>query len=78
MTSLPPSTVVRDCSMLTEHLGIPVELQTMDRQAFYADMRSILFGWVSYGMDYFDPSNMHGDVWRTGGVIRGRTLNTMR
>lgn len=53
-------------SMLTEHLGIPVELQTMDRQAFYDDMRSILFGWVSYGMDYFDPSNMLS-VWKTGG-----------
>jgi len=53
-------------SMLTQHLGIPVELQTMDRNAFYADMSSILFGWVSYGMDYFDPSNMLS-VWRTGG-----------
>jgi peptide/nickel transport system substrate-binding protein/oligopeptide transport system substrate-binding protein len=26
----------------------------------------ILFGWVSYGMDYVDPSNMLG-VWKTGG-----------
>lgn len=53
-------------SMITQHLRIPVELQTLDRNAFYADMSSILFGWVSYGMDYFDPSNMLG-VWRTGG-----------
>ncbi|CAN5769995.1 ABC transporter substrate-binding protein [soil metagenome] len=53
-------------SMITQHLGIPVELQTIDRQAFYDDMSSILFGWVSYGMDYFDPSNMLS-VWRTGG-----------
>src|SRR5680860_85739 len=53
-------------AMITQHLGIPVELQTIDRQAFYDDMSSILFGWVSYGMDYFDPSNMLS-VWRTGG-----------
>ncbi len=53
-------------SMITQHLGIPVELQTIDRQAFYDDMSSILFGWVSYGMDYFDPSNMLG-IWLTVG-----------
>ncbi len=53
-------------SMITEHLNIPVELQTMDRTAFYADMSTVLFGWVSYGMDYFDPSNMLG-VWLTQG-----------
>ncbi len=53
-------------SMLAEHLNINVEIQTMDRQAFYADMRDILFGWVSYGMDYFDPSNMLG-VWHSTG-----------
>ncbi len=57
-------------AMLNEHLNINVELQTMDRQAFYDQMNAkpteILFGWVSYGMDYFDPSNMLG-VWLTGG-----------
>ena len=57
-------------AMLKEHLNIDVEIQTIDRQAFYDQMNAkpteILFGWVSYGMDYFDPSNMLG-VWLTGG-----------
>jgi ABC-type transport system substrate-binding protein len=57
-------------AMLKEHLNIDVELQTIDRQAFYDAMNAkpteILFGWVSYGMDYFDASNMLG-VWMTGG-----------
>jgi ABC-type transport system substrate-binding protein len=57
-------------AMLSEHLGINVELQTVDRQSFYDQMNAkpteILFGWVSYGMDYVDPSNMLG-VWKTGG-----------
>ena len=57
-------------SMLAEHLNINVEIQTLDRQAFYAAMNAkpteILFGWVSYGQDYFDPSNMLG-VWLSGG-----------
>ena len=56
--------------LLKEHLNINVELQTIDRQAFYDAMNAkpteILFGWVSYGMDYFDPSNMLS-VWLTGG-----------
>ena len=65
-TPLEDATVQAYASMLNEHLGINVEIQTMDRQAFYDDMKSILFGWVSYGMDYFDPSNMLG-VWTTGG-----------
>jgi ABC-type transport system substrate-binding protein len=57
-------------AMLKEHLNVNVELQTIDRQAFYDAMNAkpteILFGWVSYGMDYFDPSNMLS-VWLTGG-----------
>jgi len=53
-------------SMITRHLGIPVEIQLMDRDAFYQDMKTIQFGWVSYGMDYLDPSNMLG-IWKTGG-----------
>jgi peptide/nickel transport system substrate-binding protein/oligopeptide transport system substrate-binding protein len=53
-------------TMLSQHLNINVELQTMDRNSFYADMKTIQFGWVSYGMDFFDPSNMLG-VWKTGG-----------
>ncbi|MGH2530799.1 MAG: peptide ABC transporter substrate-binding protein [Thermomicrobiales bacterium] len=57
-------------TMLKEHLNINVEVQVMDRQAFYDAMNAkpteVQFGWVSYGMDYLDPSNMLG-VWLSGG-----------
>jgi ABC-type transport system substrate-binding protein len=57
-------------TMLKEHLNVDVELQTIERNAFYTMMNAkpteITFGWVSYGMDYFDASNMLG-VWTTGG-----------
>jgi ABC-type transport system substrate-binding protein len=53
-------------AMIDEHLNIPVEIQIMDRDAFYADMKTVQFGWVSYGMDFFDASNMLG-IWKTGG-----------
>ena len=57
-------------SMLNEHLNIEVEIQALDPQAFYAAMNAdpdeILFGFISYGMDYFDPSNMLG-VWHSTG-----------
>jgi len=65
-TPLEDATTRAYASMIEEHLGIPVEVQSLDRQAFYDDMRAVQFGWVSYGMDYFDPSNMLG-VWKTGG-----------
>ncbi|HWV24395.1 MAG TPA: peptide ABC transporter substrate-binding protein [Thermomicrobiales bacterium] len=57
-------------SMLKQHLNINVEIQNVDREAFYdalnAKPTQVLFGWISYGMDYFDPSNMLG-VWASGG-----------
>jgi ABC-type transport system substrate-binding protein len=57
-------------SMLNEHLGIEVEIQSLDPQAFYAAMNAdpdeIQFGFISYGMDYFDASNMLG-VWHSSG-----------
>ncbi len=69
-TPVEEATVQAYAAMLNEHLNINVEIQTVDRQAFYAAMNAkpteILFGWVSYGMDYFDASNMLG-VWKTGG-----------
>jgi ABC-type oligopeptide transport system substrate-binding subunit len=56
--------------MIKEHLNVDVELQTIDRTTFYDMMNAkpteITFGWVSYGMDYFDASNMLS-VWKTGG-----------
>lgn len=65
-TPLEEATVQAYAAMLNEHLNINVEIQTIDRQAFYDGMTDIQFGWVSYGMDYFDPSNMLG-VWQSGG-----------
>jgi ABC-type transport system substrate-binding protein len=57
-------------TMIKEHLNVDVELQTIDRTTFYDMMNAkpteITFGWVSYGMDYFDASNMLS-VWKTGG-----------
>ena len=47
--------------------GTPVEEATVQAYAaMNAKPTEILFGWVSYGMDYFDASNMLG-VWKTGG-----------
>jgi ABC-type transport system substrate-binding protein len=64
------STTQAYASMLKEHLNVDVEVQVVDRKAFYDSMNAkpteVLFGWVSYGMDYFDPSNMLG-VWLSGG-----------
>jgi peptide/nickel transport system substrate-binding protein/oligopeptide transport system substrate-binding protein len=57
-------------SMLKEHLNIDVEIRPQDQKTFTdalnAEPTEILFGYVSYGMDYLDPSNMLG-VWLSGG-----------
>lgn len=50
---------------ITEELGIPVEVSNIDQAAFTAQIRTIPFGAVSYGMDYLDASNMLG-VWHKG------------
>jgi oligopeptide transport system substrate-binding protein len=51
-------------------LGINVELQEIDKTTFYAKMNHIptqlQMGFVSYGMDYFDASNMLS-VYKSGG-----------
>jgi ABC-type oligopeptide transport system substrate-binding subunit len=56
--------------MLKENLNIEVELEEHDSQGFTAALNAkptqILLGWVRYGMDYLDPSNMLS-VWKTGG-----------
>ncbi len=57
-------------SMIKEHLNIDVEISPKDQKTFTdalnAKPTEILFGYVSYGMDYLDPSNMLG-VWLSGG-----------
>jgi ABC-type transport system substrate-binding protein len=51
-------------------LGVKISLQQLDQTSFYARMNAkptqIPFGWISYGMDYFDASNMLG-VYKGGG-----------
>ena len=57
-------------AMLKEHLNINVSLGARDEATFTDAMNAkptqILFGYVSYGMDYLDPSNMLG-LWVSGG-----------
>jgi len=57
-------------AMLKENLNIEVELEEHDSAGFTAALNAkptqILLGWVRYGMDYLDPSNMLS-VWKTGG-----------
>ncbi|MEZ4565291.1 MAG: peptide ABC transporter substrate-binding protein [Thermomicrobiales bacterium] len=57
-------------AMLRENLGIQVEVQDVDQATFMDALTKkpteIPLGFVSYGMDYLDPSNMLG-VWLSGG-----------
>jgi len=51
-------------------LGVKVNLQNLDSPSFMTKLNAkptqMPFGWVSYGMDYFDASNLLG-VWKGGG-----------
>lgn len=51
-------------------LGVKVSLQNLDQPTFMTKLNNkptqMPFGWISYGMDYFDASNMLG-VWLGGG-----------
>jgi ABC-type transport system substrate-binding protein len=55
---------------ITQTLNVQIDLQTRDMPSFMADLNAkptkIPFGWISYGMDYFDATNMLG-VWLSGG-----------
>lgn len=57
-------------AMLRDNLGIQVEVQDVDQATFMDALTKkpteIPLGFVSYGMDYLDPSNMLG-VWLSGG-----------
>lgn len=57
-------------SMINTTLGIEVELLEKDQQGFTAALNAkpteIPLGYVRYGFDYLDPSNMLS-VWRSGG-----------
>lgn len=60
------ATIQAYASMVKQYLNIDVQIQNLDRQAFYDGMKTIPLGFVSYGMDYLDPSNMLG-VWTSAG-----------
>lgn len=51
-------------------LGVNIQIQELDNTTFYDRMNAkptqIPFGWVKYGMDYFDASNMLS-VYKGGG-----------
>jgi len=55
-------------SMVKENLGIEVEVSNKEGKIFMENMNAhqITFGMVSYGMDYFDASNLLG-IWKSGG-----------
>ena len=57
-------------AMLKQTLNIDVELLQKDQNGYMAALTAkpteILLGYVSYGMDFLDPSNMLG-VWLSGG-----------
>ncbi|MDQ3411030.1 MAG: peptide ABC transporter substrate-binding protein, partial [Chloroflexota bacterium] len=57
-------------AMIAEQLGITIEVANRDQQLFMDSLTAkpteILFGYVSYGMDFLDPTNMLG-VWLAGG-----------
>ncbi|HEY63223.1 MAG TPA: peptide ABC transporter substrate-binding protein [Caldilineae bacterium] len=55
-------------SMIKEVLGIEVDVSNKEQKIFMEKMNAheITFGMVSYGMDYFDASNLLG-IWKSGG-----------
>jgi ABC-type transport system substrate-binding protein len=55
---------------INQVLGVQIDLQTMDQAPFMTELlkhpTNIPFGWVTYGMDYLDATNMLS-VWKSGG-----------
>lgn len=55
---------------ISQTLGVQVDLQTLDQPVFMEELlkqpTNIPFGWVTYGMDYLDATNMLS-VWKSGG-----------
>ena len=49
---------------LNDILGIEVGIDNLDNATFTAQLKTIPFGGVSYGMDYLDPSNLLG-IWQS-------------
>ncbi len=57
-------------AMIKQNLNIDIELLDKDQNGYMAALTAkpteILLGYVSYGMDFLDPTNMLG-VWLSGG-----------
>jgi peptide/nickel transport system substrate-binding protein/oligopeptide transport system substrate-binding protein len=55
-------------SMVKENLGIEMDVSNKEGKIFMENMNAhdITIGMVSYGMDYFDASNLLG-IWKSGG-----------
>ena len=69
-TANDPAVTQAIVASISQTLGITADLQTMDRPAFMTALRAkptqILWGYVSYGMDYMDASNLLS-IWHKGG-----------
>ena len=56
---------------IAECLNINIEVSNVDRKVFTDAMNAkptdLTFGAVDYGMDFLDPANMLGNVWKSGG-----------
>jgi len=66
---------------IKQTLNIEVDSQVQDQPAFMADLNAkptkLTWAWLSYGMDYFDATNMLG-VWKGGGRHNRTTTNMTR
>ena len=65
-----PAVTQAVAASIQQVLNVQIDLQTLDMPTFMAKLNAkpteIPFGWISYGMDYFDATNMLG-VWLSGG-----------
>ncbi|MCY3899479.1 MAG: peptide ABC transporter substrate-binding protein [Caldilineaceae bacterium] len=56
---------------ITECLNINLEISNVDRKVYMdalnAKPTQLTFGAVDYGMDFLDPANLLGNVWKSGG-----------
>jgi peptide/nickel transport system substrate-binding protein/oligopeptide transport system substrate-binding protein len=64
-----PAVTQAVAASISQTLGVQIDLQTLDQPVFMEQLLSedtIPLGWVTYGMDYLDATNMLS-VWKGGG-----------
>jgi len=65
-----PAVTQAVAASISQTLGVQIDLQTLDQPVFMDQLlkqpTEIPFGWVTYGMDYLDATNMLG-LWKSGG-----------